>query len=68
MSKSASAKPETRLAKDDRENRTSPGLNWSLPSGQSLVEFALRSGFLAPPLLGRKKSRGSGRTPLRGAR
>jgi hypothetical protein len=24
--------------------------NWRLPSGQALAEFALRAGFLAPPL------------------
>ena len=28
----------------------SPG-PWTLPSGQALTEFALRSGFLAPQLL-----------------
>jgi hypothetical protein len=26
-------------------------LDWRLPSGQTLAEFALRSGFLAPPLM-----------------
>ena len=28
------------------------GVSWRLPSGESLAEFALRFGFLAPPLLG----------------
>ena len=28
---------------------------WRLPSGKSLAEFALRSGFLAPSLLGAEK-------------
>ena len=29
-------------------------VNWILPSGESLAEFALRFGFLAPGLLGGK--------------
>ena len=32
-------------------------LSWSLPSGESLAEFALRLGFLAPPLLGTRSGR-----------
>ena len=68
MRKTPSAKPETRSAIDDRGKFTPAGLNWSLPSGQSLVEFALRSGFLAPRLLGGKKRRGSERVPSREAR
>ena len=28
------------------------GVSWRLPSGESLAEFALRFGFLAPSLLG----------------
>lgn len=30
------------------------GDNWRLPSGKKLAEFALASGFLAPPLLERR--------------
>jgi hypothetical protein len=63
MSESASAKPERRPTGLPKEPANSldklavPGPDWSLPSGQSLVEFALRSGFLAPPLLGAGKKR-----------
>ena len=53
MSKIASAKPETRPAPVSSETAargsagTSPGgLSWSLPSGESLAEFALRLAFL----------------------
>ena len=35
----------------------SPESNWRLPSGQSLAEFALRSGFVAPSLLREKTFR-----------
>ena len=31
--------------------------SWKLPSGQPLAEFAMRTGFLAPPLLARGNSR-----------
>jgi hypothetical protein len=31
---------------------TPMSLNWQLPSGQRLAEFALKSGFLAPLMLG----------------
>jgi hypothetical protein len=33
-------------------------LSWSLPKGDSLAEFALRFGFLAPRLLGPSSARG----------
>jgi len=35
----------------------SPEGDWRLPSGQTLAEFALRSGFVAPPLLREKAFR-----------
>jgi hypothetical protein len=31
---------------------SSQRMSWSLPSGESLADFALRFGFLAPRLLG----------------
>jgi len=78
MRKIASAKPETRSAVVSRERAvafpgqmSSPGrLSWSLPSGESLAEFALRLGFLAPPLLGSKGGRVTdrGRVGFREAR
>lgn len=34
-----------------------PESNWRLPSGQTLAQFALRSGFVAPPLLREKAFR-----------
>ena len=75
MSKIASGKPETRPAPVSSETAahasagTSSGrLNWSLPSGESLAEFALRFGFLAPPLLGSKSRRIHGRVRLREVR
>ena len=63
MRKTPSAKPETRPVIASRKpaemparNVNAPGrLSWSLPSGESLTEFALRFGFLAPPLLGLKR-------------
>jgi hypothetical protein len=63
MRKTPSAKPETRPTVASRKpagmpagNVSLPGrLSWSLPSGESLTEFALRFGFLAPPLLGGKR-------------
>ena len=60
MNKPATVKTEPRPGAESR--KTVPGssrkalslsrLSWSLPSGESLAEFALRLGFLAPPLLG----------------
>ena len=63
MRKTPSAKPETRRrivsqkpAGMSAGKVNAPGrLSWSLPSGESLTEFALRFGFLAPPLLGLKR-------------
>ena len=78
MSKIASAKPKTRAAVVSREravassaqvSSSSPGrLNWSLPSGESLAEFALRLGFLAPPLMGSEHGQVSGRIRFRRVR
>ena len=34
-----------------KANHSLSGLSWRLPSGESLAEFALRFGFLAPRLL-----------------
>ena len=63
MRKTPSAKPETRSGfASQRPAGMSAGavnppgrLSWSLPSGESLTEFALRFGFLAPSLLGMKR-------------
>jgi len=33
---------------------------WRLPSGKRLVEFALASGFLAPPLMEDQRERAGG--------
>ena len=63
MRKTPSAKPETRSAIASQKpagnsaaKGNAPGrLSWNLPSGESLPEFALRFGFLAPPLLGSKR-------------
>jgi len=75
MSKIASAKPETRpapvssaTAAHGSAGTSSGALSWSLPSGESLAEFALRFGFLAPPLMGSKSRRIPGRIRLREAR
>ena len=43
------------------EPRLLAGVNWSLPSGKRLAEFALCFGFLAPPLLGASEAK----VPLR---
>ena len=43
------------------EPQSLAGVNWSLPSGESLAEFALRFGFLAPHLLGSSEAK----VPLR---
>ena len=59
MSRKAISKSKNRSAVTRRKTRVFPGeanplggLNWRLPSGEGLLDFALRSGFLAPPLLG----------------
>jgi hypothetical protein len=51
---SPAAKPAIgRAAVSSQEKPNSlAGISWSLPSGESLAEFALRFGFLAPTLLG----------------
>ena len=36
---------------------------WRLPSGKRLVEFALASGFLAPPLLESRRSAAEKKEP-----
>jgi len=65
MRKTASANTETRPVEVGRAPANSPGkLSWSLPSGESLAEFALRFGFLAPPLLRSKRDRDQGRVRL----
>ncbi len=43
-------------------------LGWNLPSGESLAEFALRFGFLAPTLLGSKVGRMAKRAGFREVR
>jgi hypothetical protein len=54
MSKTAMLKPDSRpgraLASAGKFSSVN-GLSWNLPSGESLVEHALRVGFLASPLL-----------------
>ncbi len=45
------------------EGRARPKDFWRLPSGRNLAEFALASGFLAPPLL----ERGRGAADRKGA-
>ena len=63
MSKTASARQLTRsgvsrkTARTPRKLRSSGKPTWSLPSGESLAEFALRFGFLAPTLLRPKSAR-----------
>jgi hypothetical protein len=59
MSKRTSAKVQTRSAAGARNAasaggplRSAAGTNWSLPSGEGLLDFAVRFGFLAPALLG----------------
>ena len=59
MSKAPSAKPGVRptLVHATRTFTCEPAIeraDWNLPSGESLAEFALRFGFLAPALLGPK--------------
>jgi len=74
MSRVAIAKLESRSAlvshKPSAGEGSQPlsGLSWKLPSGESLAEFALRFGFLAPRLLGSKVARCKGFSDLRGAR
>ncbi len=76
MNKPVTVKTEARPGVDSRktvpvsprkENSLSR-LNWSLPSGESLAEFALRLGFLAPPLLGAGGGRKAGRPSRREVR
>ena len=63
MRKTPSAKPEIRPAIASQKPagvstatvNAPGGPSWSLPSGESLPEFALRFGFLAPRILGLKK-------------
>lgn len=62
MSKSDSSKIVTRPAATSNaaapRKPDFPGWgSWRLPSGESLAEFALRFGFLAPRLLGPARSR-----------
>jgi len=40
-----------------RKSASHPRLSWSLPSGESLAECALKFGFLAPRLLGPSSTR-----------
>jgi hypothetical protein len=76
MKKPVTIKTEARLGVVSRQTVPVPArkanalsrLNWSLPSGESLAEFALRLGFLAPPLLGARGGRKSGITALREVR
>jgi hypothetical protein len=73
MSKVAISKPESRSTVMSRkptipEGNPLSGLTWKLPSGESLAEFALRFGFLAPRLLGSKVSRYKGLSHLREVR
>ncbi len=53
----ASTNPESRpkLIRAKKPFEGSLSCAWRLPSGKSLAEFALRSGFLAPSLLGTEK-------------
>ena len=65
MSKIAPAKAGTRSATRSRASEfaatrsLSPitSVGWNLPSGESLADFALRLGFLAPPLLESRSGR-----------
>ena len=43
------------------------GNGWRLPSGQTLAEFALQSGFLAPQLLAGEAAVAGRQTPRGGA-
>ena len=76
MNKPVTVKPEARpgvvsrktVPVSSRKTNSLSCLNWSLPSGESLAEFALRLGFLAPPLLGSRGGRSTGRQPEREVR
>jgi hypothetical protein len=65
MSKMTSRKLEARSTVSSgaatHRYSTKPGspslLSWGLPSGESLAEFALRFGFLAPRLIGPSSTR-----------
>jgi hypothetical protein len=64
MSRIATAKSETRSNVTSRKTRrsmarakSSSAFISSLPSGESLAEFALRFGFLAPSLLGKREKK-----------
>jgi len=71
MSKMTSRKLETRSTVTPgtaRKPGSAPRLNWGLPSGESLPEFALRFGFLAPRLIGPSSTRVLELIGLRGVR
>ena len=65
MSNTTSRKLETRSTVapgkaahwHSRRPASLPRLSWSLPSGESLAEFALKVGFLAPRLLAPSSAR-----------
>lgn len=74
MSKTTPIKTETRpsgsrktVGASSRKLSSLSRLSWNLPSGESLASFALRFGFLAPPLLS-KNERVSGPAGLRRVR
>jgi len=76
MSKTTSSKAGTRsnaairkaACTSPERGRSLGRLSWSLPSGESLAEFALRFGFLAPSLLGSSIGRVQGAAWLREVR
>lgn len=57
--KQAVRRPMVRDTRREVKKRSHPYGAWQLPSGKRLAEFALASGFLAPPLMenGRPNSR-----------
>jgi hypothetical protein len=65
MSNTTSRKVKTRsiavsgkaIHRHSRTSASLPQLSWSLPSGESLAECALKFGFLAPRLLGPSSAR-----------
>ena len=75
MSKMTSRKLETRCTvspgaaahRYPRKPGSPSALSWGLPPGESLAEFALRFGFLAPRLLGPSSTRVLDLIPFREA-
>jgi hypothetical protein len=66
MNKTVPVKTETRpvsrktVPTSTRKGDLRGKSGWNLPSGESLAEFALRFGFLAPTLMGSRNGRMAG--------